>query len=154
MTVANTPTSVHDGDIIPLLAALDLFPQKPHLPTTHVEHNRTFRTSDVVPMGGRIIFERLVCEGPTDCWSNAPFYPNHIYCAPPEELIFVRVNVNDGIVALPGCDSGPGRSCPLHDFVERVEHMGEKVGEFRDMCGLDADGPAGLTFLHQQHLQR
>ncbi|KAI7342076.1 hypothetical protein KC336_g23272, partial [Hortaea werneckii] len=55
---------VHDGDITPMLSALELFPQNIDLPTTHVLRNRTWKTSDVIPMGGRIIFERLACAAP------------------------------------------------------------------------------------------
>lgn len=100
-------------------------------------------------MGGRIIFERLVCPAPTDCWSNAPFYPNHVYCAPPTEDVFLRVHVNDGIVAIPNCDSGPGRSCPLDGFMERVRRKGEHAGSFAKVCGLNNDAPERITFLHQ-----
>lgn len=101
-------------------------------------------------MGGRIIFERLACPRTADCWSNAPFYPNHVYCAPPEEEIFVRMNVNDGIVAIPGCESGPGGSCPLEEFLARVKATGEKAGDFQEICGLRSDGPDRISFLHQR----
>lgn len=100
-------------------------------------------------MGGRIIFERLAYLRTTDCWSNAPFYPNHVYCTQPEEEVFVRVNVNDGIVAIPGCEGGPGGSCPLDGFLTRVKEMGEKAGDFRERCGLSPDAPDRITFLHQ-----
>ncbi|KAI7146696.1 phosphoglycerate mutase-like protein, partial [Hortaea werneckii] len=100
---------VHDGDITPMLSALELFPQNIDLPTTHILRNRTWKTSDVIPMGGRIIFERLACAAPQYCWDNAEFgYPNHKYCTPPADEYHIRVNVNDGIVALPGCEDGPG----------------------------------------------
>lgn len=145
-----TPPSVHDGDLIPLITVLELLPQTPHLPTTHRLSPRAFRTSSVVPMGGRLILERLACPAPTDCWSNAPFYPNHLYCAPPEEQTFVRANVNDGIVALPGCDGGPGRSCPLEAFLARVSGMKEgREGEFARVCGLSEGAAERITFLHQ-----
>lgn len=151
--IANPSTdkvpSVHDGDIVPFLHALDLLPQSPDLPTTHVLQNRTWRTSDIVPMGGRIIFERLICAAPKNCWSNAPFYPNHVYCDPQTYDTFVRVNVNDGIMALPRCDSGPGKSCPLDDFVSRVRQRGEEFEEFGKICGLDEAAAKRITFLHQ-----
>ena len=85
-------------------------------------------------MGGRIIFERLSCAAPQHCWSNAPFYPNHVYCEPAKEEVFVRLNVNDGIVALPGCDGGPSQSCPLEKFLERVKRRGEEVPELVELC--------------------
>lgn len=100
-------------------------------------------------MGGRIIFERLACAAPQECWTNAPFYPNHVYCEPPSEDIYVRINVNDGIVAIPGCEGGPGRSCPLEEFLERVSKRGKELEEFRKICGLEDDSPERIRFLHQ-----
>ncbi|KAI7339633.1 phosphoglycerate mutase-like protein [Hortaea werneckii] len=141
---------VHDGDITPMLSALELFPQSIDLPTTHILRNRTWKTSDVIPMGGRIIFERLACAAPQYCWDNAEFgYPNHKYCTPPAEEYHVRINVNDGIVALPGCEDGPGHSCPLETFMGRVSRRATEVGTFAEICGISGDGHEGLDFLHQ-----
>jgi acid phosphatase len=65
--------------------------------------------------------------------------------------IYVRVNVNDGIVPLPGCDSGPGSSCPLKEFLKRVRKRGEETEEFGKICGLAEGVPERITFLHQLH---
>ena len=100
-------------------------------------------------MGGRLIFERLSCQQPHECWSNAPFYPNHVYCEPPKYDYYVRINVNDGIVALPGCDSGPGSSCSLGEFLERARRRGKEIEKFGDICGLEDGAPDRITFLHQ-----
>lgn len=148
-----TLASVHDGDMIPLLSALDLIPQQttpPELPTSVVAQNRTWRSSEFVPMGGRIIFERLACLAEQKCWNRAEYgYPNHVYCEPLHNDYFVRIIVNDGIVALPDCDSGPGRSCPLEDFLARVKRRGEEVGDFKKVCGLPNSAKGGIGFLHQ-----
>lgn len=141
---------VHDGDITPLMSALDLLPQSPDLPTSHMLQNRTFRTSDIIPMGGRIILERLTCPAQQVCWDRAEFgYPNHLYCSPPQDEHFVRINVNDGIVALPGCEGGPGGSCPLEEFMGRVRKRGDDAGRFGKVCGLKRGGPERIEFLHQ-----
>lgn len=140
---------VHDGDIVPFLAALNLFPEPQHLPTNAVLINRKWATSTVTPMGGRIILERLACPAPQNCWSSTPLYPNHVYCDPPHDDYFVRININDGIVALPGCDSGPGSSCPLANFMHHVKLRGEHLGDFRQLCGLDEGAADHITFLHQ-----
>ena len=100
-------------------------------------------------MGGRIIFERLSCEVPPACWSNAPFYPNHIYCQPQPDEVYVRVNVNVVIVAISKCNSGPGSSCPFEDFLELVRKRGLEIEDFRSICGLGEDAPERITFLHQ-----
>ncbi|KAL8717453.1 MAG: hypothetical protein Q9225_005303 [Loekoesia sp. 1 TL-2023] len=123
---------VHDGDIVPMIAALNIFPSKEHLPVTHRPKSRQWRTSQVVPMNGRIIFERLACSSP-------PGTIRH----------FVRINVNDGIVPHPNCSSGPGSSCPLEDFLALVQRRGKEIGDFRETCGLGGDAPAQITFLRQ-----
>ncbi|RAL11045.1 putative MFS transporter [Aspergillus homomorphus CBS 101889] len=55
---------VHDGDIAPFLTALDVMKDPkydPALPVTHVARDRVWRTSSVMPMGGRIVLERMTC---------------------------------------------------------------------------------------------
>ena len=129
--------SVHDGDIAPMLAALDILKDRKHdpdLPATCVVADRVWRTSPVLPMGGRITMERLTCPSPSSSGDN--------------DNIFVRVNINDGIVPLPYCKSGPGESCPLRHFVNHVQRRGTEVGEFGDVCGLEGDA-GHITFLHQ-----
>ncbi|KAI4204945.1 MAG: hypothetical protein LQ350_000797 [Teloschistes chrysophthalmus] len=128
---------VHDGDIVPMLAALDLFPSTTDLPVTHRLKNRAWKMSQVVPMNGRVIFERLTCEASAkDSASEGP-------------RDYVRINVNDGIVALPTCSSGPGSSCPLEDFLSMVQRRGREIGDFREICGVGEDSPGRITFLHQ-----
>ena len=83
----------------------------------------------MMPMGGRIIFERLRCD------RN-------------DNDVFVRVNVNDGVAAIPGCDAGSGL-CPLDWFVARLRECQESAGDFREVCGLDEHIPGRITFLHQ-----
>ena len=120
-------------------------------------------------MSGRIIFERLACS-PDDNGNNhhksstkqKHHRPNHIedpqqlplqqsqYVTPAQNGTFVRININDGIVALPSCsNSGPGSSCPLEEFLAHVRRRGEEVGDFRELCGLGPEAPDRITFLHQ-----
>ncbi|KAL8732394.1 MAG: hypothetical protein Q9166_002792 [cf. Caloplaca sp. 2 TL-2023] len=131
---------VHDGDIIRMLAALDIFPSKRHLPVTHRPKSRSWRTSQVVPMNGRIILERLSCS---------PVGKSISRREQDESKHFIRININDGIVALPGCTTGPGSSCPLEEFLAMVQRRREEIGDFRGMCGLGDDAPSRITFLHQ-----
>lgn len=145
--------SVHDGDVIPMLAALDIFHSPEHLPTTRIPSFRTWRTSQVVPMGGRVIFERLSCQSRASPSLDDkrkvqhPFETGEDFIQPTGE--FVRININDGIVALPTCSSGPGSSCPLDQFLELVRTRGGQIGDFRKICGLGPDAAARITFLHQ-----
>lgn len=132
---------VHDGDIVPMLAALDLFHDNEDLPITHVADERRWRTSSITPMGGRVIFERIVCSSPSSTLKTSDVGE--------DEDVFVRINVNDGIVAIPGCKGGPGKSCALDRFLEMVKRRGEEVGDFREKCGLGKDAADRITFLHQ-----
>ena len=118
---------IHDGDIVPMLASLGLFEDDKDLPITHIWEDRKWKTSQITPMGGRIILERMTCQGEQ----------------------YVRFNVNDGIVPLEACHTGPGRSCPLKDFEDYIKARGNKGGDFRTVCGLAADAAPGPTFLRQ-----
>ena len=123
---------MHDGDIVPFVAALDLFPEPSGLPTSHIAVDRNWRTSTIVPMGGRIILERLACQtGASD------------------ERHYVRTIVNDAIVAVPGCDGETRRGCRLDAFADLVEKRRAQLGDFKHLCGLSEDAPDMITFLHQ-----
>lgn len=126
--------SVHDGDIAPFLTALGLFADPDDglfLPTEHLANWRVWKTSSVLPMGARIILERMTCSSEDD-----------------ESGVYVRVNINDRIVPLPFCLDGPGRSCSLSAFEEYVTQRGHGIGPFGEVCGLEGH-PDRITFLHQ-----
>lgn len=129
-----TTISVHDGDIAPMIAALDIITDTEHLPVTHVASSRKWKKSQVSPMGGRTIFELLNCEEQDDSRATKKY---------------VRININDGVTALPDCHSGPGGSCPLEEFSTRTVNKGKEVGDFRDRCGLRNNAADRITFLHQ-----
>jgi acid phosphatase len=115
-----------------MISALGLFSDPIDLPVTHIAPDRKWKTSQITPMGGRIIFERLSCSsGDTQAKK------------------FVRFNVNDGIVPMAGCNNGPGSSCPLSRFAEYVKDRGVEAGDFRTVCGLPEDAAPKLTFLRQ-----
>lgn len=116
-----------------MITALDVITDEQHLPTTYIDHDRKWRKSQVSPMGGRIIFELLSCNASNDSPKGQ----------------YVRVNINDGITALPDCQSGPGKSCPLADFAARTKKKGEDAGDFGELCGLDEGAADRITFLHQ-----
>lgn len=123
--------SVHDGDIAPFITALGVLGiDKEQLPTTHVVADRMWRTSSILPMGARVTLERMSCQSGND-------------------KSYVRVNINDRIMPLPFCKSGPGESCPLGRFVDYVYQRREKVGDFTEVCGLQGD-TRSITFLHQK----
>jgi acid phosphatase len=117
-----------------MLAALGIFEDDQDLPVDKIMSDRKWKTSQITPMGGRIIFERLSCVSK----SNSS-----------EKEIFVRFNVNDGIVPLDRCSGGPGGSCLLSSFLGHVKRRREIAGDFRGTCGLAKDAPDRPTFLRQ-----
>ncbi len=148
-----------------MISALDLFPSSTNLSINHVDNERSWRTSQITPMGGRIIFERLLCPSPSPLLSssspassststsNRASNPTNHYSQHDEDdegnKVFIRINVNDGIVAIPTCHSGPGSSCPLDALLEMVHRRGKGVGNFREVCRLGEDAADRITFLHQ-----
>ena len=116
-----------------MMTALDVINDKEHLPTTHIAHDRKWRKSQVSPMGGRVILELLSCKADRSA----------------EVERFVRLNINDGITALPDCQTGPGKSCPLAQFATRTKVKGEEAGNFVELCGLEDGAADRITFLHQ-----
>lgn len=80
-------------------------------------------------MGARITLERLTCSA---------------------DETFIRLNINDRIVPLPFCRSGPGDSCSLDSFVDYVSRRKNEVGDFGEVCGLK-DHPESITFLRQDY---
>ena len=48
----------------------------------------------------------------------------------------VYQQIDNAVVTIPGCTSGPGSSCPLASFQTYIKKRGEAVGDFVEMCGL------------------
>ena len=127
---------VHDGDIIPMLSALG-YPSgydeidESKMPGNKFQLERSYKTTDITPMGGRIIFERLRCDqsGASD--------------------IFVRLNINDGIIPVGYKATGPGNSTRLSDFKEVLLHRAKLAGDFKETCGLGEEAATRITFLRQ-----
>ena len=127
-----TFSSAHDNDLLNVVSALGLYEQDRDLPATAIQRNRTFKASEITPMGGRIILERLVSVDDAS-----------------KSEVYVRININDGILALHKCDSGPERSCPLEHFIKLVQDVGSKEGDFAERCALDSHARKRIEFLHQ-----
>ncbi|KIW17291.1 hypothetical protein PV08_04482 [Exophiala spinifera] len=130
---------VHDGDIIPVMATLQILNEQvmlQELPTTHMKTDRRWRTSDVVPMGGRLIFERIACQTGSETAGMEHF---------------VRLFVNDGLMKLPGLRATKHieHGVRLDDFQDFVSSRKQIFGDFREVCSLPEDSPDRISFLHQ-----
>lgn len=127
---------VHDGDIVPLLAALRLLDEDgpQYLPPDQLISNRSWRTSDVVPMGGRVVFERVACDTPER-----------------ETERFVRLSINDGVMQIPGLAASVKvpSAVAVTDFWKFVDAKLSEYGEFAEICGLPEGAATRISFLHQ-----
>jgi acid phosphatase len=142
--------SVHDGDIAPMITALDVLNDPDPLPFTYIAHARKWRKSQVSPMGGRIILEVLSCKANTER-SEEERSEERSRSQEKSSLDnkFVRLNINDGITPLPSCASGPGQTCPLTHFITLTAQRGLEIGDFKTLCNLPNTATAGISFLKQ-----
>lgn len=115
---------------MPILTALGVLsePGESPLPPNYFVAERLWRTSSVLPMGARMTLERLTCSKQNDK--------------------FIRININDRVVPLPFCKSGPGGSCSLSGFIKYLDSQNETFGDYGLVCGLK-DHAQRITFLRQ-----
>ena len=133
---------VHDGDIVPLLVTLGILDERKgaaFLPNSKRKPDRKWKTSDVTPMGGRLIFERVTCHN-TGLGQNL-------------RRSYVRLFINDGIVNLEKSMLGGGlaNSVGMAQWVDMVRKKGEKFGNFKEVCGIVEDVPSSISFLQPQY---
>lgn len=131
---------VHDVDMILLVSAMGILDEQSatqDLPTDHIKHDREWRTSDVVPMSGRFIFEKVIC--------------NEDLRVGRSKRTYVRLFINDGMFDLEEVVGGSGLAggASLNDFEQWVSARGAIFGDFGETCGLGKDSPTHITFLHQ-----
>ncbi|KAK9470232.1 acid phosphatase pho5 [Dipodascopsis tothii] len=126
---AGPPQSVylsftHDKDVMYVVSALGLADTAP-LPTDRIDFGSRFVSSEIVPMAARVVLERL-------------------HCGRSPETVHVRVVLNDAVVPVPGCQTGPGFACPLEDF--RRHLAGRAQQPFDEACGLNASAARAPAF--------
>ena len=85
----------HDNQMIAIYSALGLFDQKADLDPTQPDEQRTWIVSRLVPFSGRLVTERLDCNGET----------------------YVRMLVDDALQDLDFCGADDDGLCSLDAFV-------------------------------------
>ncbi|KAK0270142.1 hypothetical protein LTR35_014390 [Friedmanniomyces endolithicus] len=108
-------TFTNDGQISQLSAAIGVFDAQPQLPATYIPANRTYKSSNFVPMRGTIGFERLNCG---------------------YKGLFMRIKLDDQVYPVPACQQGPGRSCPLEAYRGIVAGKSAAAGDYEVECGI------------------
>lgn len=105
-------TFTNDGQINQLASTIGVFDDQAPLPANHIPPRQKYIASRYVTMRGTVGFERLTCK----------------------EKQYVRTLLNDAVYPVVGCDSGPGRSCPLNQYAQIVAEKQKNAGDFVDVC--------------------
>ncbi|KPM37970.1 hypothetical protein AK830_g8586 [Neonectria ditissima] len=91
-------------------------------PTSHVNHVRAWKMSDLIPFLGHVGMEKMTCERPGVDGGEV------------EKEDFVRFIANTAPRPLPLCQNGPGASCPFEIFKKIISAGMEKYGDFDAVC--------------------
>ncbi|KAF5099290.1 hypothetical protein D0Z00_001694 [Geotrichum galactomycetum] len=76
-------------------------------------------------MGATFVFEKLACGDDGDA--------------------FIRLIINEAVIPIPGCQTGPGITCPINEFVKFLSKQIKKY-PYVDACGLDKSLPTEIDF--------
>lgn len=171
---------LNDGQLNQLAAAIGVFDEQEPLPTDHIQEDRLWRSSRISPMRGTIAFERLNCRvgGGGGGNTTEPTTTTSRACVPrptagagarmarrvdsgqARNETFVRIRLNEAVYAVPSCQDGPGKSCPVAEYAKYVSDKLEANGDFATICNAtdpatpaEALGASFLTNLAQPHLK-
>lgn len=114
----------HDTDLLHFMNALGLLEyQKEDLSTRNMDFTRFFKTSELVPMGARIVVERYTINNEK----------------------YIRVLVNDAVLPIPECQNGPFFTCKLSKLRDIVDEKIQSCN-FVEKCRITEERPKELTF--------
>ena len=91
------------------------------MPEDKINHNRVWRSSEILPFLTNIGIERMSCE------KSFGFNDGDYY----------RILVNDGPMPLVECRDGPGGSCSRGKFGDFIRERMDGFGGFNEGCGGD-----------------
>lgn len=112
----------HDTDWENFHSALGLFEPEEDLPSDYIPYPNIYVHSNIVPQGARVYTEKLKCG----------------------EDSYVRYIVNDAVIPIKACSSGPGFSCKLDDFEGYVKNRLHGVN-YAESCDI-GNATDTLTF--------
>lgn len=95
-------------------------------PLDHIDRNREWHTSHILPFLGHVALERLACNV-TEALS-----------AKVKTIQTIRVVVNGAGQKLPSCQNGPGGSCLIDDFEEYIRVRMERYEDIEGVCSKDS----------------
>ena len=142
----------HDGDIAELHAATGLEPAL-GFNDSYIQLHPGYHAADIIPMGGRVIFERMRCSNSDFNATWTEKYPLSVNMTDAIDSVnstkgsdvYVRIIFNEAVVPIEKCQSGPGLSCPLQDYSNYVDsQISGRL--FADVCNLTDNAPKHLSF--------
>lgn len=118
-----------EATILQFIGAIHLMCPVANLPTDNIAHHTTYQMSEIIPMGGHIAIERLSCAGynGTDADTHSKF---------------VRFVLNEAVVPLDDCQSGPGFSCPISEYKSKLDKI---LPVYKYACNVPSDDPSDFT---------
>lgn len=148
----------HREEVPLVTGALDLFHQHEpieEMPLDHINYERVWKTSEIIPFLGHVAIERLQCDegvvpeaallkhrkkhkkhhhkhhkGDKD---KKPGHPD----PEPATVPFVRIIVNGSPQVHPACNDGPDNMCGLEDFIDLVQKLPSTYGDLEKICQVD-----------------
>ncbi|KAK6462584.1 secreted acid phosphatase [Scheffersomyces coipomensis] len=113
----------HDTDLELFHAALGILEPKELLPTSYIPFPNPYVHSSIVPQSARVYTEKYQCSNTS----------------------YVRYIVNDAVIPIPQCNSGPGFSC---EFSEYETYINNRIGgiDFAENCALNSSQPQSVSF--------
>ncbi|CEP59974.1 histidine phosphatase family protein LALA0_S01e00166g [Lachancea lanzarotensis] len=115
----------HDTNLINYLTAIGLFDDGLKLPADHIPFRQSsYHRSWMVPLGARIYTQLYQCGNES----------------------YVRYVVNDAVIPLEQCSTGPGLSCKLSDFLDYAEKQLQKTNFLQDCKVEQSSNQTELTF--------
>lgn len=113
----------HDTDLELFHSVLGVIEPKEDLPTDYIPVPNPYVHSSIVPQGARIYIEKYGCGGES----------------------YVRIIVNDAVLPIEKCSSGPGFSCKLSDYEDYVNDRLSKLN-YCEQCDLPQNTPSSISF--------
>jgi len=151
----------HREEVPLVTGALDLFhghnDQSAEMPLDHINYDRVWKTSEIIPFLGHVAIERLECN--EDVLPPAALLKHHKKHKKhhkhhhkggkdkkpkepepepePETVPFVRIIVNGSPQIHPICNDGPDNMCSLDDFIDLVQKLPSTYGDLDEICKVE-----------------
>lgn len=134
--IKSSVSFTHDTDLLHIFSTLGIFndfnskDEIENLPINYINFKSNWKISNITPMGGRLVFEKLKCRVNND-----------------HEDYFVRILVNDAVIPIHKHTNGPGYSVSLIEFEQYIKNN-LNYKSYSDIClNNDKNVPNQSTFL-------